>query len=118
MTPMAHKEARHVEIVAGLVHEDPAAVLEVRYRRRCGISADDADSADVADRSRVDLKRNPKQNKCGARYGQQTFEQLAIRNVHALSGTGTARATARLGAVLILYRFVPFFLNSPHRVDP
>lgn len=50
-----HKEAGHVEVVAGHVHEDPAAVLQVRHRRRRGVSAGDVDGAHVSDRAGVDL---------------------------------------------------------------
>lgn len=52
---LAHQESGHVEVVAGHVHEDAAAVLEVGHRRRRGVAAGDVDGAHVADGAVVDL---------------------------------------------------------------
>lgn len=51
----SHQEAGHVEVVAGHVHEDSAAVLEVCHRRRSRVAAGDVDGSHVANGASVNL---------------------------------------------------------------
>lgn len=52
---VSHQEPSHVEVVAGHVHEDPAAVLQVGHRWRRRVAAGDVDGAHFADGTLVDL---------------------------------------------------------------
>lgn len=54
--------------MAGHVHKDATAVLQVGHRRRCGVTASDVDRANVTDHARVDLSQT-KTKKIGGSGG-------------------------------------------------